>query len=73
MSDKRSLIAVAPCGCVVAAMSLDMPRRDLEKATYDWTVRQHLQVRIVSDEYVRENFTECPHRDTQPALAGMED
>lgn len=69
----RSLIAVAPCGCVVAAMSLDMPRRDLEKAAYQWTIVKHLQVRIVDDAYVRDHFIECPHRDKQPALPGMED
>lgn len=73
MSANRSLIAVAPCGCIVAAISLSRPRAELERAAYKWTVREHLQVKVVSDEYVRQNFNECPHRAQQSALFGMED
>ena len=57
-----SYIGRKPCGCVVAAVYDDpSDKKAIAKEIARWVV-SGLTVEHVTHQYVRENFTECPHK-----------
>ena len=57
-----SYIVRKPCGCILAAMQVDVdPRYMANGAIYERWVKDGLMIEMVPNEYVKENWKTCPH------------
>ena len=65
MSESKSYIGRAECGCIRAAVVNDPRDANYVSKFVAGLVLEGLSVDLVNSQWVRDNFGRCPHRESR--------